>query len=117
MRIRSGIASASRYIARGGLSSDEGRDVLAMLPRSRTSVFTHGNIGPRSLIVDEDCHISAVLGWESSGWFPDYWEYAQMMSWHSPDEYEWQHWMTKTKPKLWDIAGIQKARQGLLLIL
>ncbi|KAH6623097.1 hypothetical protein F5144DRAFT_497099, partial [Chaetomium tenue] len=80
---------------------------------SSTSVFTHGDLAARNLMVDENCHITAVLDWESSGWFPDYWEYAQMMKPCDTPEHEWQAWMTKTRPEPWDITGIQKARRVL----
>ncbi len=101
----------ARYVAHNGLSYKDGKDVLGLLPRSNTSVFTHGDLGARNLIVDENCHITAVLDWESSGWFPDHWEYAQMMKWCDPAEHQWQNWMTKTRPQAWDITGIQKARR------
>jgi hypothetical protein len=103
----------TRYVAFNGLSYRDGKEVPGLLPRSSTSVFTHGDLAPRNLIVDADCRITAVLDWESSGWFPDYWEYAQMMKWCDPAEHEWQRWMTKTRPQPWDIAGIQKARRVL----
>jgi hypothetical protein len=103
----------TRYVANNGLSYRDGKDVLDLLPRSNESVFTHGDLAPRNLIVDENCRITGVLDWESSGWFPDYWEYAQIMKWCDTPEHEWQKWMTKTKPKPWDITGIQKARRVL----
>ncbi|KAM4067616.1 phosphotransferase enzyme family protein [Hirsutella rhossiliensis] len=76
-------------------------------------LFTHGDIGPRNIIVDENCHIAALLDWESSGWFPDYWEFAQMMKFCDPLEHEWQRWMDRTRPEVWDIRFIQKARRVL----
>jgi aminoglycoside phosphotransferase (APT) family kinase protein len=87
--------------------------VPGLLFRSSTSVFTHGDLAPRNPIVDDDCRITAVLDWESFGWFPDYWEYVQMMKLWDPAEHEWQRWMTKTRPQPWDITGIQKARRVL----
>lgn len=103
----------TRYVAHNGLSYKDGKDVLGLLPHSSTSVFTHGDLAPRNLIVDDNCRITAVLDWESSGWFPDYWEYAQMLKWCDSSEHEWQKWMTKTKPEPWDATGIQKARRVL----
>lgn len=103
----------TRYVAHNGLSYRDGHTVADLLPRSKASVFTHGDIGARNIIVDENDHITALLDWESSGWFPDYWEFAQMMKFCDPLEHDWQDWMVKTKPCGWDITGIQKARRVL----
>lgn len=103
----------ARYITSNGLSYRDCGSMLELLPRSDTSVFTHGDIGPRNIIVDENCHITALLDWESSGWFPDYWEFAQMMKFCDPLEHEWQRWMDRTRPEAWDIRIIQKARRVL----
>ena len=100
------------YVASNGLSYRD-EDIRDIFPRSYTSVFTHGDIGARNIIVDESGHITALLDWESSGWFPDYWEFAQMMKFCDPLEHEWQKWMERTKPEPWDITGIQKARRVL----
>jgi hypothetical protein len=67
-----------RYVAYNGLLYRDFEDIRDLLPHSNASVFTHGDNGPRN-IVDEGGHITARLDWESSGWFPDYWEFAQMM--------------------------------------
>ena len=40
--------------------------------------FTHANLCPRNILVDEAGRIVALIGWESSGWYPEYWEYTQM---------------------------------------
>jgi hypothetical protein len=103
----------TRFVDSNGLSYHDSQDLLDLLPRSRVSVFTHGDIGPRNIIVDESGSITALLDWESSGWFPDYWEFAQMMKFCDPLEHDWQKWMEKTRPEPWDIRGIQKARRVL----
>lgn len=38
-------------------------------------VFTNGDIAARNVMV-RDGHIVAILDWEMSGWYPDYWEYV-----------------------------------------
>ena len=104
----------TRYVAHNGLSyRRDQHDIRDILPRSGISVFAHGDINPRNLLVDENIKIVAVLDWESSGWYPDYWEYARMMKYCDPLEHEWQQWMEKTKPQPWDITGIRKARRVL----
>ncbi|KAG8156826.1 hypothetical protein KVR01_013239 [Diaporthe batatas] len=81
-----------------------------MLPRSEVSVFTHGDLTPRNIIV-EGSRVAGIIDWEDSGWFPDYWEYANIMK-PSRDK-DWMQWMDSTKPKEWDISGIVKSRKVL----
>ncbi|KAJ9369323.1 hypothetical protein DTO282E5_5985 [Paecilomyces variotii] len=50
-----------------------------MLPRSSCSVFTHADIAPRNIMVDEQNRVTGILDWEHAGWYPDYWEYAQIL--------------------------------------
>lgn len=40
--------------------------------------LTHGDIGPHNILV-ENGRITAVLDWELSGWYPEYWEYVKMI--------------------------------------
>lgn len=40
--------------------------------------LTHGDIGPHNILV-ENGRITAVLGWELAGWYPEYWEYVKMI--------------------------------------
>lgn len=110
----------TRYVARHGLSYrdsaqflPEGLAKISPSPSSNKAVFTHGNIAPRNIMVDSEGHIIALLDWESSGWFPDYWEFVQMMKFCSEEEHDWQLWMDRTKPVAWDITPIQKARRVL----
>jgi len=39
-------------------------------------VFTHGDLAPRNILV-EDGVVTAIVDWESSGWFPEHWEYIK----------------------------------------
>ncbi|KAI0197969.1 kinase-like domain-containing protein [Astrocystis sublimbata] len=81
------------------------------LPHSDVSVFSHCDLAPRNIMVDESCTITGLIDWEFSGWYPDYWEYARtQVQWLRED---WIHWMDKTKPQDWDITGILKAKRVL----
>ncbi|KAJ5351234.1 hypothetical protein N7452_000208 [Penicillium brevicompactum] len=40
-------------------------------------VFTHGDIAPRNIIIDEEGHVAAVLDWEYAGWYPVWWEFVK----------------------------------------
>ena len=79
----------SRYFVFGGDSYRDDFDLFDILPQFRVSVFAHGDHCPWNVIMDEQYQITAVLDWESSGWFPDWWEYYQMMNVCTPEEREW----------------------------
>lgn len=38
-------------------------------------VFTHGDLMHHNILIHEG-HVSAILDWEASGWYPEYWEYT-----------------------------------------
>lgn len=38
------------------------------------NVFTHGDIIPQNIMVDENYQVSGIVDWEAAGWYPDYWE-------------------------------------------
>lgn len=101
----------ARCIKCNGLSYVDGKDLPSILPRSNKSVFTHGDIAPRNILVDKSGRILGLIDWENAGWYPDYWEYASMMK--PSSDHDWMAWMERTKPKAWDIAGINKARRVL----
>ena len=83
----------------------------SMLPRSTVSVFTHGDVAPRNIMVDQDACITGIIDWELAGWYPDYWEYMNIQK-PSVDD-NWQSWMEYTAPEQWDLAGIVAARRVL----
>lgn len=66
-----------------------------MLPLSETSVFTHADIAPRNIMVDEQNVITGILDWEFAGWYPDYWEHAQMFR-PAVKCKDWPAWMDRT---------------------
>lgn len=98
-----------RYIHHGGTRYET--RLPDMLPQSEHSVFTHADIAPRNVMVDEDHNVTGILDWESAGWYPEYWEYAQIMRpafWG-----DWSVWMDKTAPQRWDLKGLNAARKVL----
>lgn len=38
-----------------------------LLPRSSVSVFTHGDLAPRNILVDSDGRITGIIDWENAG--------------------------------------------------
>ncbi|EPE31771.1 Protein kinase-like (PK-like) [Glarea lozoyensis ATCC 20868] len=55
------------------------QDVVDVHSRSDsyTTKFTHADMSPENIIV-RDGKITAIIDWEFSGWFPEYWEYTKM---------------------------------------
>ena len=40
--------------------------------------FTHGDLSPCNIMVDKG-HVVGILDWQEAGWYPEYWEYVNMM--------------------------------------
>ncbi|KAI1745141.1 kinase-like domain-containing protein [Xylaria scruposa] len=95
------------YLHSGGASYRE--NLPDYLPRSNISVFTHADLAPRNVLVDESGIITGLIDWEFAGWYPDYWEYAKTQTQWGEEDY--MHWMDRTKPQSWDITGIHKAKR------
>lgn len=49
-------------------------------------MFTHGDLDPRNILVEEG-HVIGIVDWEQSGWYPGYWEYVKAM-WGCVDTWE-----------------------------
>ena len=46
--------------------------------RTWRTVFAHGDLGPHNILWDtKRAEIAAIIDWEFSGWFPEYWEYTR----------------------------------------
>ncbi|KAM5466995.1 hypothetical protein MauCBS54593_005615 [Microsporum audouinii] len=46
------------------------------LPDDAQVVFTHADLHPSNIMVSEDSNkILAIIDWQQSGWYPDYWEF------------------------------------------
>ncbi|KAF3390735.1 hypothetical protein DPV78_011256 [Talaromyces pinophilus] len=98
-----------RYLHFGGRRFES--QLPDMLPRSDSFVFTHDDIAPRNIMVDEQNKITGILDWEYAGWYPDYWEYAQIM--RPAFQGDWSMWMDRTAPQTWGLSGVNAARRVL----
>lgn len=58
--------------------------------RTHPIVFTHGDLAMRNIMVQGDT-ITAVLDWESAGWFPAHWEYCKML--FADPQWQWRDWI------------------------
>ncbi len=57
----------ARYIDHNGLSYHDDEQVPEKLPCSNRFVFTHGDLMPKNIMLDDNDRIITVLDWESSG--------------------------------------------------
>lgn len=67
-----------------------------MLPDDTKVVFTHADLHPSNIIVDErlPSKILAIIDWEQSGWYPDYWEFGKA-EYTADLESDWYDYMTR----------------------
>jgi len=71
------------------------------------TVFTHGDIAPRNILV-KDGRIVAIIDWELAGWYPEYWEYARLkFSNHdAPDWVKMLHELMEPYPEAAEVEDI-----------
>ncbi|KID81768.1 phosphotransferase enzyme family protein [Metarhizium guizhouense ARSEF 977] len=109
-------ALVEKYLYNSGMPS-KARFYRRVLPRvlcDHASVFSHGDLQRKNVLVGDDGNL-CLVGWESAGWYPSYWEYASAMfacgnrrdDWHEyvagildeyPNEYVWFDMMVR---ELW----------------
>lgn len=49
-------------------------------------VFVHGAVSERNILVNEDNQVVAIINWQNSGFYPEYWEFVNaltVISWKS----------------------------------
>lgn len=73
--------------------------------------FTHSNLKPSNVLVDESGRVCAIIGWESAGWYPEYWEYVSMCqnAGDSVANEEWLEMMKSAIPKYEDELACNRA--------
>jgi len=52
-------------------------------------VFTHHDMAPRNIILEEGTGKLWLIDWDESGWYPRYFEHAGMRNFHVPDSWGW----------------------------
>lgn len=68
------------------------QQVLPHVLRGHPPVLTHGDIQKKNIMVRSGSAVEIVLiDWESAGWYPSYWEYANTIysGWFENDWYRW----------------------------
>jgi hypothetical protein len=56
--------------------------------------FTHGELSPKNIVV-QNSKIVCILGWDSGGWYPEWWEYVKFFEARtSPENQDWYDYAT-----------------------
>lgn len=90
------------YLRRGHPVSDfKEKEVAECHERRMPYVikFTHGHLCPRNIMIDEQGRITAIVGWESAGWYPEYWEYVQLRHCTPDDMQDWLEAICRVIPR------------------
>lgn len=71
-------AEFNQYLTRDlPLNEDARKQILKTHSVKHEIVFTHADLNPRNILVDENGKISGIVDWECAGWYPEYWEYTK----------------------------------------
>lgn len=73
----------------------------SLLPKTTTCVFAHADLRPANIMVnlreDGDWEVVAIIDWESSGFYPEYWETVKMTNNLTPrDQFDWYNHLPET---------------------
>lgn len=60
-------------------------------------VFTHGDLAPRNILVDDNACVTAILDWEEAGWYPAYWEHVRAYR-NLGSVTDWSHYLSLILP-------------------
>jgi len=77
-----------------GRAEFEGLKKEVLGGEQRHVVFTHSDIVPRNILIDDDNKIVAILDWEMAGWMPEQWEYVKAM-WIGQYDEGWPEFVSK----------------------
>ncbi|CAP80413.1 Pc12g07860 [Penicillium rubens Wisconsin 54-1255] len=96
-----------------------GPEVTECHSRHYRSCFTHADIAPRNIMVD-DGKVSAIVDWQFGGWYPEYWEYTKA-HYGQIDRPEWRRlgaanaFIREIKRVVHELADVEFLYQTVLL--
>ena len=76
-------------------------------------LFAHGDLNPWNILVTYDGHLSAVLDWESAGWYPEYWDYTTPCIFQRPGAFWYEIIMTISQGQYLEELDGEKAVRDL----
>ncbi|KAL2754749.1 hypothetical protein ACRALDRAFT_1094268 [Sodiomyces alcalophilus JCM 7366] len=80
--------------------------------RGHRIVFTHGDLNPRNILVDQvpqpderkRWEVTGIVDWETAGYYPEYWEYTKAMLEGFRWERRYNNWVKGVFEKLGDYS-------------
>lgn len=72
-----------------GLSDDERDRLRQRMPPAAPYTFTHGDLTVGNIMV-KDGNVTGIIDWESSGYFPVWWEFTIASIVDGPEDLEWK---------------------------
>jgi aminoglycoside phosphotransferase (APT) family kinase protein len=96
------LESFHDYVRRGHATEDFTEQEISRCHNRKTPYqlkFTHADLCPRNVLIDESGKICSIIGWEHAGWYPEYWEFTQMHHATPKEMGEWLQAMRKVMPK------------------
>ncbi|KAI1839556.1 hypothetical protein JX266_014232 [Neoarthrinium moseri] len=81
-----------------GLLDETVRRLRARMPPATPYTFTHGDLSLENIIVKEG-KLAGIVDWESSGYFPVWWEFVSTGISLGPDDLEWKSLLQKHMEK------------------
>ncbi|OSX61564.1 hypothetical protein POSPLADRAFT_1144626 [Postia placenta MAD-698-R-SB12] len=98
-----------------GYEATHGELVAPSHSKPHRICFTHGDISPYNILLDEDMKPVGLVDWECAGWMPEYWDYTYALYLKNPVYMEWVDLFTRIFPqyrvefeaecKLWEVAA------------
>jgi aminoglycoside phosphotransferase (APT) family kinase protein len=64
-------------------------------------VFSHGDIAQHNILV-KDGRITALLDWETAGWYSEHWDYIKFFERYCPHK-DWHNYATEIFPQLYNV--------------
>ena len=71
-------------------------ELFSYFPTDAQIHFTHGDLLPGNILVNGS-EITAIVDWETAGYYPEFWEYCRM---HNPGSMTpaWRHILARVFP-------------------
>lgn len=72
------ISEFNNFLVHRWVSQETKNKIAAVHARTYRSVFTHADLHPSNILIERG-RLSAIVDWESAGFFPEYWEFTKLM--------------------------------------
>ncbi|OQE04996.1 hypothetical protein PENVUL_c028G09427 [Penicillium vulpinum] len=70
------ISDFNSFLVHKHVLNETKKDIAAVHARQYRSIFTHADLQPRNIIIDEG-RLSGIVDWECTGFYPEYWDFTK----------------------------------------